>query len=103
MNHATWNPLAELSHPTSVTGPQNVVVYKEIEEEPPRGNGTAASPSSRIPKSRYVVCELPIKVPSQKPAIDKPNPKLGVGTPPHPFSTRETYELGNFWWRYLEF
>jgi hypothetical protein len=30
-------------------------------------------------KSRYVVAELPVRLPVLRPALDKPNPKLGVG------------------------
>ena len=30
-------------------------------------------------KSRYVVAELPLRLPVLRPAMDKPNPKLGVG------------------------
>jgi hypothetical protein len=32
-----------------------------------------------VTKSRYVVAELPVRVPSVRPALDKPQPKLGVG------------------------
>ena len=30
-------------------------------------------------KSRYVVAELPVRLPVLRPVLDKPNPKLGVG------------------------
>lgn len=37
---------------------------------------TAALPT---PLSRYVVAELPVRLPLLRPPMDKPNPKLGVG------------------------
>ena len=73
LNHATWNPIAHLAHPASLDGPTGVVAYKEIAEAP--------SPSVRLQprKSRYILCEVPVKVPQQKVPLDKPNVKLGVG------------------------
>lgn len=73
LNHATWNPMAHLAHPASLEGPQGVVAYKEIAE--------AASTSVRLQprKSRYILCDLPVKIPQQKVPLDKPNVKLGVG------------------------
>lgn len=32
-----------------------------------------------VTKSRYVVAQLPLRVPVVRPVLDKPNPKLGVG------------------------
>lgn len=32
-----------------------------------------------LTKSRYVVAELPVRMPVVRPAVDKPNPKLGIG------------------------
>ena len=73
LNHATWNPLAQLGHLASITGPDTAVVYKEVLE-------TAMSAGHPKPrKSHYIVCELPVKVTQQKVPLDKPNVKLGVG------------------------
>ena len=73
LNHATWNPLAQLSHPASITSPDSVVAYKEVAD-------AAVSSSHQKPqKSHYIVCELPVKVTQQKVPLDKPNVKLGVG------------------------
>ncbi|KAL4858112.1 WD repeat-containing protein [Chlorella vulgaris] len=33
-----------------------------------------------VTKSRYVVAQLPLRVPVVRPVLDKPNPKLGVGS-----------------------
>ena len=38
-------------------------------------NGTEAG-GSRV---KYTVMDVPITLPSQKPATDKPNPKQGIG------------------------
>lgn len=73
LNHATWNPLAQLGHLGSITSPDTAVVYKEVSE-------TAMSVGHQKPrKSHYIVCELPVKVTQQKVPLDKPNVKLGVG------------------------
>ena len=88
LNNATWTPLAELSHPASLSESASVIVYKEVEEgheaqgrqqgqrkaQPPKQKAAAGDP-----KSRYIIQQLPIKLPNQKPPLDKPNPKLGVG------------------------
>lgn len=73
LNHATWNPIAHLSHPATLDGPSGVVAYKEIAEAAP------ASVRLQPCKSRYILCELPVKVPQQKVPLDKPNVRLGVG------------------------
>ena len=74
LNHATWNPLAQLGHPGSVTSPETAVIYKEIVDTVP-----SQVPSIRTQKSHYIVCQLPAKVPQQKVPLDKPNVRLGVG------------------------
>lgn len=82
LNNATWTPLAELSHPASLAEPASVIMYKEVEEGQ-QGHTQAQPPKQRAPpgepKSRYVIQQLPVKLPNQKPPLDKPNPKLGVG------------------------
>ena len=73
LNHATWNPIAHLSHPADVDGPAGVVAYKEIAEAP------SSSVRLQPRKSRYILCDMPVKVPQQKVPLDKPNVRLGVG------------------------
>lgn len=73
LNHATWNPIAHLSHPAGVNGPTGVVAYKEIAEAP------SSSVCLQPRKSRYILCEMPVKVPQQKVPLDKANVRLGVG------------------------
>ncbi|KAK9816843.1 hypothetical protein WJX72_005821 [[Myrmecia] bisecta] len=70
LNHVDWQPLAALGHMPSITGPAGVVVYREVEDH---------STDSAGSRSRYVVCELPARVQSQKVPVDKPNPRVGVG------------------------
>ena len=79
LNHATWNPLAQLGHPVSVAGPTHVVAYREVEEGRPASTSAPQLSGSRPVKSRFVVCQLPLKLTSQKVPVDKPNPKIGVG------------------------
>ena len=78
LNHATWNPLAQLGHPGSIVSPETAVVYKEIADVAP---SLAQAPHSRTQKSHYIVCQLPAKVAQQKVPLDKPNVRLGVGKP----------------------
>jgi len=89
LNHLTWKPVAEFSHPVAVKGPMTTVVFKEIEEawqvDMQYMNGSPAcdnlgdSPSDNRRRVRYNVADLPVTVPSQKPPPDKPNPKQGIG------------------------
>lgn len=74
LSHVTWRPMLTCSHTTSVTEPSNVVVYREVTiREDKEVDGST---------SKYVVFELPVSIPSQKPPLDKPDPKLGVGEYP---------------------
>ena len=73
LNNESWNPLAQLGHPGSISSPDTAVVYKEVLD-------TAMSAGHQKPrKSHYIVCEIPVKVTQQKVPLDKPNVKLGVG------------------------
>lgn len=65
--------MAQLSHPASLEGPAGVVVYKEISEAP------SVSVRLQPRKSRYILCEMPVKIPQQKVPLDKANVRLGVG------------------------
>lgn len=75
LNHATWNPLAQLGHPGSITSPEHAVVYREVADV---GGATSQVPI-KAQKSHYIVCQLPAKVTQQKVPLDKPNVKMGVG------------------------
>ncbi len=90
LNHATWNPLAQLGHPVSVAGPTHVVAYREVEEGRPASTSAPQLSGSRPVKSRFVVCQLPLKLTSQKVPVDKPNPKIGVGESCLPAPLRTT-------------
>ena len=48
----------------------------------PARPGRASSPHPPPPqaRSKYVVCDLPIALPSAKPDVDSPDPKTGIGT-----------------------
>ncbi len=79
LNHATWNPLAQLGHPGNIMNPENAVVYREVAD-----NGASSQTShTKTQKSHYIVCQLPVQVTQQKVPLDKPNVRLGVGKHHH--------------------
>ena len=73
LNHATWNPLAQLGHPGTIISPETAVVYREIADV------VGGSAQLHAQKSHFIVCQLPVKVTQQKVPLNKPNVKLGVG------------------------
>ncbi|BBN06852.1 WD repeat-containing protein WRAP73 [Marchantia polymorpha subsp. ruderalis] len=101
LNHLTWKPVAEFTHPIVVKGPYNAVVFKEIEEslhmDISKLNINGKSSHDRMgfkgdhggyreddrhegpTRIRYDVLEFPVTMISVKPPLDKPNPKQGIG------------------------
>eukprot|EP00249_Psilotum_nudum_P019417 c27244_g1_i2 orf=626-1765(+) len=95
LNHLTWKPVAEFVHTSVVRSPPTAVVFKEIEEawqldmanlylneDGSHGvlqNGGSEDSAEGHMRVRYKVMEFPATVLSQKPPLDKPNPKQGVG------------------------
>ncbi|KAF5832905.1 hypothetical protein DUNSADRAFT_11055 [Dunaliella salina] len=79
LNHITWQPLLECTHPKQITDPQHVVVYFEMEESAPVHTSPLKSPRSREVKSKYVIKDLPVSIPTSQPPLDVPFPQLGVG------------------------
>ncbi|XP_053307920.1 WD repeat-containing protein WRAP73 [Spea bombifrons] len=85
LNHVTWKPIKELSHPATVNHPK-AVVYKELERCPgvatdelmfplPKGK-----PSSLFSvRSKYEIADVPVTLRVIKPDTDRANPELGVG------------------------
>ncbi|KAH9513432.1 WD repeat-containing protein wrap73 [Bulinus truncatus] len=83
LNHITWKTVATLSHPELLDSSKHVVVYKEIESKTPAAPGNLTDvPTSSLftPTSKYEVQQCPVEVPITKPALNKANPKLGVGS-----------------------
>uniref|UniRef100_A0A061SMQ9 Wd repeat-containing protein wrap73-like n=1 Tax=Tetraselmis sp. GSL018 TaxID=582737 RepID=A0A061SMQ9_9CHLO len=80
LNHVTWTPLKELRHTPRVEGPYGCVVYREVVEVTRSSSGGGGKYEDGAVRSRYAVAELPASVRTEKPPLDKPNPKLGVGT-----------------------
>lgn len=90
LNRLTWKVFAEFTHLPNVRGSSNAVIFKEEDEElqfdisglclsddPRESNfGDVSEGQLRV---KYEVVELPISLPYQKPAVDKPNPKQGIG------------------------
>lgn len=80
LNHITWKPIVECSHPSSIMDQDSVIVYKEIESKFATSGKTKSIAGTVFPiQSKYEPQELPFTVPSVKPNPEKPNPKLGVG------------------------
>ncbi|KAL0321688.1 UNVERIFIED_CONTAM: WD repeat-containing protein WRAP73 [Sesamum calycinum] len=90
LNHLTWKVFAEFTHLSTVRGPCAAAVFKEV-DEPLQLDMSELSLSDEFAKRnadyaaeayiqfRYDVMEVPITLPSQKPAAEKPNPKQGIG------------------------
>ncbi|KAJ6804461.1 WD repeat-containing protein WRAP73 [Iris pallida] len=94
LNHLTWKMFAEFMHMPTLRNPCNAAIFKEVDEPLQidmselclnddfshyiQGNcpENATDGNSRV---KYKVMDVPISLPSQKPTIDKPNPKQGVG------------------------
>lgn len=89
VNRLTWKAFAEFMHLPNVRGSSYAVVFKEEDEQPQldiAGLSLSGGPydnnfdvSERQIGVRYDVADLPITLPFQKPATDKPNPKQGIG------------------------
>ncbi|KAL8198506.1 UNVERIFIED_CONTAM: WD repeat-containing protein wrap73 [Gekko kuhli] len=85
LNHVTWKKIAEFEHPVTVASPR-IVVYKETEKSPavemdkllfPPSKSAASSLFST--KSKYEIAQLPVSLHHVKPAVDRANPRIGVG------------------------
>ncbi|KAL5728427.1 hypothetical protein ACHQM5_001513 [Ranunculus cassubicifolius] len=89
-NHLTWKIFAEFMHLSNVRTPCSAAVFKEV-DEPLQFDmsglcisddfiqGDSENPPEGPVRIRYKVMDLPISLPFQKPPVDKPNPKQGVG------------------------
>nr|XP_056721356.1 WD repeat-containing protein WRAP73 isoform X1 [Euleptes europaea] len=85
LNHVTWKKISEFEHPITVASPKTVV-YKETEKSPvvkmdklPFPPSKKAASSLFSTKSKYEIAELPISLHHVKPAVDRANPRIGVG------------------------
>ncbi|KAL0913435.1 hypothetical protein M5K25_016896 [Dendrobium thyrsiflorum] len=94
LNHLTWKIFAEFTHIPTIRGPCDAAIFKEV-DEPWQLDMSELSLSKDFPKNlqgnyhenaaegssgvKYKLMCLPISLPYQKPAIDKPNPKQGIG------------------------
>ncbi|XP_010275400.1 PREDICTED: WD repeat-containing protein WRAP73 isoform X2 [Nelumbo nucifera] len=90
LNHLTWKTFAKFMHLSSVRAPCSAPVFKEVDEplqldmsELRISDDFIQGNSENAPEGhyrvRYKVMDLPITLPSQKPPVDKPNPKQGIG------------------------
>ncbi|KAL8141458.1 hypothetical protein V2J09_014490 [Rumex salicifolius] len=90
LNHLTWKIFAEFTHLSTVRAPCAAAVFKEVDEplqidvsglslNDDYLNGDAENSQEEQSTVRYEVMDLPVTLPFQKPPIDKPNPKQGVG------------------------
>lgn len=75
MDKASWRPVLLCEHHQQTVESEDVIVYREVEEQ--RKNEDA-SPSQS--SSIYTVCRCPDDFPNSKCVpLDRPDPKLGVG------------------------
>ncbi|XP_068634850.1 uncharacterized protein [Aristolochia californica] len=94
LNHLTWKIFAEFTHISTVRGPCNTTIFKEVDEPlqldmsdfsltddlPHKTQGNCPENSSeQHVRVRYKVMDSPISLPFQKPPHEKPNPKQGIG------------------------
>ncbi|XP_075502434.1 uncharacterized protein LOC142540286 [Primulina tabacum] len=90
LNHLTWKVFAEFTHLSTVRGPCGAAIFKEVDEPWQIDMSELSLDDEFIQRNadnahetlihvRYDVMELPITLPSQKPPVDKPNPKQGIG------------------------
>ncbi|KAK0041313.1 WD repeat-containing protein WRAP73 [Biomphalaria pfeifferi] len=82
LNHITWKTVATFSHPETIDS-KTVIVYKEIESKTPSAPVNLSDiPTSTLftPTSKYEVQQCPLEIPITKPALNKANPKIGVGS-----------------------
>ncbi|KAJ4786647.1 WD repeat-containing protein WRAP73 [Rhynchospora pubera] len=94
LNHLTWKTFAHFMHMTTIRAPCNATIFKEV-DEPLQLHMSDLSLSDDIAlniqdgsidnsregncRVKYKVVDLPVNLPFQKPVIDKPNPKQGIG------------------------
>ncbi|CAL1547065.1 unnamed protein product [Lymnaea stagnalis] len=81
LNHITWKTVATLGHPDIIDS-KAVVVYRETETRTPSAPAKVTKSATALfnPQSKYEVDQCPVQVPTTKPALNKANPKLGVGS-----------------------
>lgn len=90
LNHLTWKTFAEFMHLSTVRAPCCAAIFKEVDEpfqldmsELCLDDDLVQENSEDTPEGhfrvRYDVMGAPITLPFQKPPVDKPNPKQGIG------------------------
>lgn len=66
--------MARLEHSSNIPDDRGIVAYSEVDDPCPPGTSKS--------RSRYIVCETPLQIQSNKAPPDKANPKIGVGRYP---------------------
>ncbi|RLN42181.1 WD repeat-containing protein WRAP73 [Panicum miliaceum] len=95
LNHLTWKTFAEFTHTASIRSPCNAAIFKEVDDpwqldmselclsegfsRNMQDNGAENGTEGGGSRVKYSVMDVPITLPSTKPATDKPNPKQGIG------------------------
>jgi len=95
LNHLTWKTFAEFTHTASIRSPCNAAIFKEVDDpwqldmselclsegfsRNMQDNGAENGTEGGGSRVKYAVMDVPITLPSTKPATDKPNPKQGIG------------------------
>ncbi|KAL2916870.1 hypothetical protein HK105_203649 [Polyrhizophydium stewartii] len=80
LNHYTWKPLVELSHPANLQF-QDIPVFKEVNLSDEKDLVTTAWSATDVVQAKlfYKVVQPPLHVPQIKPDPERPNPRMGVG------------------------
>lgn len=82
LNHYTWKPIIEFSHPVNLTYP-DISVFKEHDEREIRYDPKSLAKNWNNldfkPKLAYQHYTGPTTISTSKPDMDKPCPKMGVG------------------------
>ncbi|ONK73503.1 uncharacterized protein A4U43_C04F32290 [Asparagus officinalis] len=94
LNHLTWKMFAEFMHVSTIRSPCSAAIFKEVDEPlqldmsglclsdefPHNIQGNCPeNPADGISGVKYKVMDVPVSLPFQKPTVDKPNPKQGIG------------------------
>ncbi|XP_033012325.1 WD repeat-containing protein WRAP73 isoform X2 [Lacerta agilis] len=85
LNHVTWKKITEFEHPANIASPK-IIVYKEVEKSPAVEVEKLAFPPTKkmasslfSTKSKYEIAQVPVSLHHVKPAVDRANPRIGVG------------------------
>ncbi|KAI9356321.1 hypothetical protein DFJ73DRAFT_823870 [Zopfochytrium polystomum] len=81
LNHLTWKPIIDLSHPTTLSFP-DIAVFRETNIRSVKTGTTLdknwVRPVEPRPRLGYEVLQPPVTLPSARADMEKPNPRKGI-------------------------